>query len=292
MDPHSTRANAPGIEVPAAVRDAWLRFHEEGWCRGVDAVFVFYEDGMEAWCVVEDERSYRRFEELVEPLRTAHRIALYPTRPGPGPKTTFDQEPPPSLWNNAELRAYFQDPLARLGGGSGMTARTAPEYPSEAVISLRQRLLLYAEQVLDWGGSMERYARELEPLASFAYAGRAPAEARRQAGMICLQHARELDKLAQKLADNLARAFPRTARRSRAAATGRDAARTRTPLEAAVELRRAAEGAAGKVRRFVHPRDHTVNLQNLKEPSLLDQLAAVRRAVSDYTRAAAQPVRR
>ena len=63
-----THAAAPmGIEdAPVDLLRVWLRFHEIDLCQEIDTVFVFNKNGMEVWSRVEDDKSYRKFENLLE----------------------------------------------------------------------------------------------------------------------------------------------------------------------------------------------------------------------------------
>ena len=72
--------DTPTHHAPRKLVEAWLRFHEMDLCQEMDAVFAFNDSGMEVWCLVKDERSYQKLQELLEPLRATCRIELYTTR--------------------------------------------------------------------------------------------------------------------------------------------------------------------------------------------------------------------
>jgi hypothetical protein len=130
-----------------------LRFHELELCQSVDAVFVFDTKGVEVWCLIEDERSYQRVVELLEPLRASFEVTLYTHRPPPPPKKgPDDKDPPPGIWNNAELREYLQDPFARGGAAaSGLSVRPPAGEGTDPDMFLKQRMIMFADQTLDWG---------------------------------------------------------------------------------------------------------------------------------------------
>ena len=66
----------PGRDIPKKIVEAWLRFHEEDLCQGIDAVFVFRESGMEVRGLIDDENGYQRFEAMLRPLRSSYKIEL------------------------------------------------------------------------------------------------------------------------------------------------------------------------------------------------------------------------
>ena len=109
--------SVPNHHTPRELAEAWLHFHEADLCQGVDAVFVFEKDGMEVRSLIEDEKSYEKFQELFAPLRSSYKIEVQVTRPPERKKSDDEREPPPSLWENDELRSFY--------GGSGRARQTA-----------------------------------------------------------------------------------------------------------------------------------------------------------------------
>ena len=71
----------PDRDTPPKLVEAWLEFHREKLCRDLDAVFAFDSPGMEIWCCSEENRSFRKLQRIIEPLRNSHRVDLYVTRP-------------------------------------------------------------------------------------------------------------------------------------------------------------------------------------------------------------------
>lgn len=258
----------PRADIPRSLRELWLAFHQAELCQSLDAVFVFHSDGMEIWCAIDDERSYQKLIELVAPRKAQFRIDLYPTRL-PEIKKTREEltTPPPSLWQNAELRAYLGEPFVEAG--RGVTAARLEEEIGGPETQLKQRLLLFAGQTIEWANRLKRYGFELPALAWAAADEGAGADVRPQARAVCVQHAREIGKLAQKLGENLARALPRPekqARRSRAPA--RTHAAGGTPVQKAARLAEACRAIGDRVYRFIYPDNHTVALADLREPDL------------------------
>jgi len=274
--------------VAPVLRGVRLRFHELDLCQGLDAVFVFHDRGMEVWCQIDDEKSYQRLLELVEPLRASFEVSVYPTRPpAPEKKGPEDKDPPPSIWNNAELREYLQDPFTRgATAGGGVAVRPVPRGEGgDSDLFLKQRLLMFTEQTLDWGKRMKRYAVGLPELAAVGADRASPAELRNRAVAVCRAHAQEVDRYAERLMDNIAHALPKATRRVRSREeTVTPPAALAPPEDAAGQLAGAARSIARRVYRFVHPMSHTVGLVDLREPSLLDSLKTLRRMAGDFQR--------
>jgi len=264
------------------LRSVWLRFHELGLCQSLDAVFAFEPGALEVWCVVEDEKAYARLTELVEPLRSSYRISLYPTRPTVEKKSPEDRDPPPSLWNNAELREYLQDPFVKGTGGISIRSPSKPE-SGDADVFLKQRMTMFAEQLLDWDRRMKRFGGELPELAAVAFGSPSSAELQSRAAAVCLEHAQEVDKYADRLMESLTRALPHGVRRGRAEGAKSQPSGS-SPRDNATQLSAAVRTVARRVYRFVHPMSHTVGLVDLKEPSLLDSFRTMRRLVAEFQR--------
>ena len=275
-------------EVPRALREAWLRFHETELCQGVDAVFSLRKDTMEVWCLVEDEKSYGKFLELIEPLRASYTVAVYVTRLNPEKKSPEDKDPPPSLWNNAEIREYLQDPFQRNSGSAGGFTVRPPPGEHDTEVFLKQRIMMFAEQTLEWERKMNRYAGDLPELAEAAFGSSAEPALSSRAAAACLAHAQGVEKLAERLADNLARALPKAGKRSRASEDPPSARRPAPPVENAIQLANGAHSIARRIYNFIHPQNHTVGLVDLREPSLLESLRSLRRMVGDFQRSASR----
>jgi len=279
----------PPHDTPQKLVEAWLRFHENDLCQGVDAVFVFNKAGMEAWCQVEDERSYQKLQELMEPLRSSYRIELYATRPPVEKKSAIDTAPPPSLWENYELRSYLGDPFARAkerrNGQDPIPEFDIPP-PDEM---LKQRLLVYAQQILEWNRKMRRYATDLPVLAAVALDPEISRALSLQAHAACMMHAQGLSKYIGKLAANLKEALPKSASRGSSRSekygnAGKDSG------DSAEQIFVAAQNVADRVYRFIHPENYTVGLEELRQPGLLQALAGLDKMNQDFQKTLAKPV--
>ena len=271
-----------GASTSRELREVWLRFHEAELCQGIDAVFEFHEKGMEIWCLVEDEKAYQKLVELVEPLQGSYTIDLYVTRPAAEKKSPEDRDPPPSLWNNAEIREYLQDPFQRNAGTPGLTVRPPTGGEPNSELFLKQRIMMFAEQTIEWDSKMKKYAADLPALAQAGFAPSANPELKARAAATCQAHAQALDKQAEKLIDNLTRALPKSSKRFRSADQSEKSRHAGPPEEAAFQVANAARSIARRVYRFIHPQQHTVGLVDLREPSIIESLKTLRRMVADF----------
>jgi len=285
--PSQPRASRP----PQELRGAWLRFHELELCQSVDAVFVFDAKGVEVWSLIEDEKSYQRLVELFEPLRGSFEVTFYAHRPPPPPKKgPDDKDPPPGIWNNAELREYLQDPFLRGGAAaSGLSVRPPKGEGSDPDMFLKQRMIMFADQTLDWGKKMKRYAADLPELARIGADRSAPQEMRSRAAAVAAAHAQGVDRYAERLTENMTHALPKSTRRFRPRDGDAPSAALAPPEDGAFQLAGAARSIARRVQRFVHPMNHTVGLVDLREPSLLDSLRTLRRMAGDFQRSLKSP---
>ena len=135
----SATEQAPGHDVPIPLQQVWLHFHEAELCQGMDAAFAFNKDGLEVHSLVEDEKSYDRFQEMLEPLRKSYKIDLTAERPVVEKYPDEPTSPPASLWENLELRSFLGDPFARAKERPGSETRIDLPPPSEF---LKQQLIV------------------------------------------------------------------------------------------------------------------------------------------------------
>jgi hypothetical protein len=274
----------PLREVAAPLRDAWLRFHEQNLCLGVDSIFVFQPKGVDIWCRIKDEKNYQQLSALVEPLRKSCSIELYSTHVDRELKaySVQDDEPPPSFWTNAELRTYLQDPF--LGRTFGTVDRLEDILSqSESDPEMKRRLKLYSDGMLEDLGKMVRLSTDLPAIAGAAFGADALPDTVKRAREVCSQHAREAGRCAARLADNLSHALPRGDKR----ATGiKPQKETRLPsplpTENASLVSRQAQDLERRVMLFLYPEAHTVSLEDLRTPGLVDALRVFQRTVSDF----------
>jgi hypothetical protein len=272
----------PLRDVAAPLRDLWLRFHETDLCLGLDTVFVFQPKGMEIWCRVEDEKSYQALSALVEPLQHSYRIDLYATHPNreKKPYTPEDDDPLPSLSNNAELRLYFRDPFLRgLATDDLESLRSRENLDPET----KHRLKVFGDQILESEQKMERLAGDLPSLAEAGYGANAVPAIQTRARAVCLKHVRDVGKYAERLAEDLNHAFPRGAGRTPPPVPSTDARGIPVaPFDSALVISTRAQDLAQRVMRFLYPKTHTVNLADLRQPSLIDSLNDLQKAASDF----------
>jgi hypothetical protein len=88
----------------------------------------------------EDEKAFTRLKEMLQPLRAKYRIGLYPTRPLSDKKSLLELNPPPSFWNNEELRRYLRDAsLARVPSAKSSSATSVRDMNELNPCSLAQR---------------------------------------------------------------------------------------------------------------------------------------------------------
>ena len=275
----------PPRGTPQRLLDAWLDFHDAHFCQDIDAVFAFYGDGMEIWCVVENEKQYRKFRQMLEPLRESYRIELYATDPPKEEKSDRDETPPPSLWENTELRAYLGDRYESDSGASGFGI-SAFRDPFPSGYLLTQRLLIFANQTLERNRNMERYAMDLPALTGVALDPTMAPEIRHRASLISLEHAEEMSEQIKKLNENLSRALPELEEKD-SEASQRDALTLlgKTPAELASLLAEKTHAASRRVYHFIYPESYTVGLDELRDPSLLNMLEAMRIVNEEFQRA-------
>lgn len=279
-------AGPPPVDAPREIWDAWLRFHEAELCQGLDTIFVFHKKGVEIWCRVEDEKAYQKFSDILSPLRADHEIGLYTTRPPAEKTNTEEKNPPPSLWNNNELRIYLGDPFARNRNlNDEAIPNVAPSNRADYDFMLKQRMMMFADQILDWDRRMKRYSGDLPALADAAFNPALPREIRKRAAAICLAHSHAVDKLLEKLGENLAQALPKgTKKSSSAPEEEKPEPAASTPRDVAIKVAESAQSLARRIYYFIHPTRYTVGLTDLREPSLLGSLRNLRRMVSVFQR--------
>jgi hypothetical protein len=281
----------PTRETPRELTEVWLRFHASNLCQDIDAAFAFPADRVEVRVLVEDEDSYKRLQEMLEPLRRSHRIELQATRPPEKEESDKDDDPPPSLWENYELRAYLGDPLARDREGRDSDYNPQAD-PLVHDTLFKYRLMAFGERILDWSKKMERYAAELPAMAQLAVDASAARELRVQASTICQAHARDLGKRIQKLEENLKLALPQSAREERRSSRPGKSTAVKDPVEAARAVSAGAHIAARRIQSFIYPEQHTVDLGELRQSSLLESLRELRSMNADFQKSLGKAVPR
>jgi len=265
----------PDRDTHGKLVEAWLRFHRDELCQKLDAVFVFGDEGVEVWCVVESRKHYERLERLLEPLEGAFRVDLYPTRPA-GDRRKME-DPPPSLCENRELRAFLDDPFLRFERSLDDLAIRGSIFPPDEL--MKRRLLAYARQLLGWNERVRRYGSELPALVAVASDPARPGKLRRLAAGVCRAHARELGKVVRKMKKELAYAIPDPAG-GREPPPGTDRGTGGgDPREGAERVARAAAEVFRGGKRFLYPERHTVDVNDLHRPGLLESVETLEGAV-------------
>ncbi len=277
--------NRPTNTIPRELREFWLRFHESNLCQGIDAVFAFNPSGVEIWCLVEDERSYRRFAEMAASLRPKWRVDLYVTRPSSEIQSLQDNEPPPSLANNPELQRYLGDPVIRTIRNTGATEGSMGDDRLFGDRVLRQRIRMYAIQVLDWQKKLRRLATDLGLLAPAAFGVDAPRDLKARAAAVCIAHAQAMSRLAEKLDESLERALPQVTKKTPDAEPVRPSPAC-SPIYCTHQLSIMGVSDARQVYRFVYPRRHAVDVADLRDPGILESLKLLRKQAADFERIA------
>jgi hypothetical protein len=149
---------------------------------------------------------------------------------------------------------------------------------------LKQRLILFADQTIEWERRMARSARDLPALAGAALGPETPGDLRARASAACLAHARAVDRYAQRLGENMSQALPKGKQKSSSRRAQKGPSKPGSAMAAAHQIADSASAAARRIYRFINPRDHTVELVDLKEPSLLEALRNLRKQVAAFQR--------
>lgn len=281
--------DVPQKDTPRELQEAWLRFHGSGLCQEVDASFIFVNGGVQVWSRIESDKSYSKFQALFAPLRNLHRVELFTNRSREEREWEDEDDPPPSLWHNYELRS-------KLGDRAGLSSFPKEElvvYRREPDELLKQRLLIYAEQVLRRNRKMEHYALGLFALARMASDPGLPVEIRSKAMAICLAHAIDLEKNIGKLASDLEQALPGSAKEDNESArpAAPDAA-NKPFVEDAEQIYRNTQSVSRRVHSLIYPEFYTVGLEELRNPSLIESIRTLRRTVQEFKKTLARSGRK
>ncbi|NWG12314.1 MAG: hypothetical protein HXY20_02130 [Acidobacteria bacterium] len=280
QDP-STQQHAASIAQP--LLDFWLGFHESETCLEIDAVFAFHEKGMEIWCVVESSGALDKLRQRVAPLRRHFRVDLYVTRPQKDPQEKGDRQPPPSLWNNRQLRSHVPETSDWTSAGMPDAAGETRVHADRDFL-LKSRLQTFADQTLGLSRRARQYALDLGELYRVAVDPAAGKAASARARRILLAHAAALRRTLRRLEDNLEYALPPPSKAARRQ-SGKPERGTPVLAETVQAIARGTEEIHRRVYRFIYPSDHTVELGDLKEPDLLQSLAELQHTVSRVPKA-------
>jgi hypothetical protein len=175
----------------------------------------------------------------------------------------------------------MRDPFSRSLG----TAYDDPTalYAGNASAEQKRRLKLYGDQILEWARNIDRIANDLPSLAAMAFHPDSPGDTRGRARSICLDHARSVSKDAGRLIEDLSHALPRGSTDvPPAGRSSKERENAITPYDGALRVSELAHAAVARVRRFLFPQAHTVNLADLRQSSMIGTLKELQRAVSDF----------
>jgi hypothetical protein len=275
-------ADVPGTSTPEKLQEAWLRFHETGLCQQVDSVFIFDANPVEIWTRAENEKSSLKFRELFKPLSDANRVILYSVPFLNGSRANSEKDPPPSLWQNYELRFNLGDSVARNLKYLDVDD-TNPTEPSLNNTILKQRLQIYGEQMIDRNRKMEQYAQDIFDLMRMCSdPGIAPGMKAKAAG-IALAHSKAMERLVGKITASLSLAIPGSDRGTTPDLKARTAENPgNTQLEKAWRVNLSTRDIARRVYRFIYPENYTVEVNELRNSSLLESMRSLERSVKDF----------
>lgn len=261
-------------DTPLALVELWLRFHDEELCQGIDAVFVSNENNFQVWSLVKDEKRYKKFLKLLQRISQSRRVETFAAEPVPSEDSDETNGLPPSLWENDELRALFRVPKRR-SDPEEIIIRPLSIISTEEIF--KQRLIIFAAQTIEGSENLERYAKDLPALTHLALDLDFDADLRLLALKICRKHAHGLEKQIDKLNKNLKQALPEGKKKQALPLQDiRDSSREASPVELAERISEKAQNVARQVYSFIYPDSHIVELDELRNPGILDSLTVLR----------------
>jgi hypothetical protein len=279
----------PGRHTPRKLAEAWLKFHDQDLCQGIDAHFTFSGNGMEVGGLFESSNLHQKFEALLDPLRSSYKIDVHLERRSEEKKKDEDKgkNPPASLWENLELRSFLGDAMARARERIDFDDDLPFELPPPNEM-LKQRLLIYAEKVLEWNSKMEIYAKHLPDLTWVAQDPALSPGLRARAAAVVSAHVRKMEKLLSRLQTNLERAFPPSEKPYGTIRSEKPEAEIENMVDDAGHLSDYAQIVSQRVHQFIYPERYTVSLEELRRPSLLESLRTLRKMNVDFQKAFAK----
>lgn len=273
--------NSPDRNTPPRLREVWLRFHKDNLCEKVDAAFLFRHNTMGVVVNKENGKDNQKLFKMLEPLYDTHRIELYTVRLPSRRNLAEIRSAPPSFFANSLLSNYFgyarpiDSPIFDMGVQQFLP-NPAPSF------SFRHRMLLFARSTLEYNLKLERYAAHLPDLARAAFDPEAAPEDRKRARDICMDHARKLEKYTGKLKKNLTKALPEVSeefKESNRPVSGTTGASARDLAE---KIAADAQNLFLDVFSFLYPENHTVDLDELHNPSVLRSLTDLQRMAREF----------
>jgi len=227
--------------------------------------------------VADESRAMDKLRQRAEALRGSCRVDLYFTRLPRDQNHRDDSQPPPSLWNNEQLRMHLQETGAWTP--DGLAVSEEQHTLRDPAFALKSRIQLFADQTLEAGRRIRQYSVDMRELSRVALDPAARPEAAARARSIFLSHAAGLNRSLGRLDDNLKRALPIPSRGVQQTGEEKSPRAPVRPSESVAEIVRAGESIHRRVYRFLYPDEHTVGLADLREPTLLESVAELRRLV-------------
>jgi hypothetical protein len=287
--------NAHDRNALLKLHKAWVRLHKDNLCLDVDATFILQKSKMEVQASTGDEKNYEKLLKILKPVRESYgpelHIVRLPTQREPFAINSI----PPSLWTNSELLYYLRDSFQRdpsvfnigwqlINPRSPFESITPISTPTaEPSAMLQQRMFLFAKNLLDHNWKMERYAAHLPSLARIAFDPAETPELRRQALAVCRAHAREVAKYAKKLNDSISLMMPDASEKTIVTMPpGNSITASASPTDRAERLAAEAQTLCRSVYQFVYPQEHTVTLEELGHPQLLQSLEMLLKMVEGF----------
>ncbi|MBN2319166.1 MAG: hypothetical protein JXR49_08810 [Acidobacteria bacterium] len=256
-------------DVPRELVEAWLRLHDEELCLRIDTVFVSHEGIIQVWSRVEDEKRYKKLLKIMQPLSGLGKVEIFAAESVLHYESDEDGAPP-SLWENDELRTFYRapkqqsDPEIKYEWPLGMVTK-------EEIFA--QRMIIFSRQTIERSENLKQYAGDLPALTHIALDPALDSDLRSLAFKICRGHARGVEKQIDRLRNNLNQALPKGKEKQELQSQdlpggGEEA----SPLELAVQISEEARNIAQQVYSFIYPDSYTVELDELRNPSLLNSL--------------------
>lgn len=280
-------AGIPDLDTQQKLEEIWLRFHKDNLCEDVDAAFVLDRNRMEVLVNVENKKGSEKLLKMLEPLYRSHRIDLRTVKVQMEKDLIDISNPPPSFWVNSRLTRYFGDSglmdSVFLNMNMGSRAYLMPRAPT---FSFGQRILGFARDILENNRKMKRYAAHLPALACVAFNPEAKADLRNQALDICRAHARKLEKYTKNLSNDLIRVLPKTSEASDKTVQARNQSAVNiSSIYIATRLAAEAQDLSLQVYRFLYPKNHTVGLDDLRHPKLLQSMEKLQKRTEEFQNA-------
>lgn len=259
-------------EVSRELVEAWLRLHDEELCLGIDAVFVPDGGGIQVWSLTKDEKRHKKLLKILQPLAGSGRVEIFAAEPV-SPDHSDEDGAPPSLWENDELRTFYRIPRRSDQGINPATPLSV--IPREDIYE--QRLIIFANQTLERSENLRRYAKDLPALSHVALNHAYDSDLRLLAFKICREHARGMEKLIGRLNNILKYAIPRGKETKEAQPQDvQDGEWEDSLMKLAVRIAGNTDDIAQQVYTFIYPDSHTVELDELQSPGILNALRMLR----------------